>query len=58
MKGYANKEFLLDEFITHTMGLDNINEAFDLMRDGKRYCYQICITKEFANNLTFKILYK
>ena len=26
----------LDEFITHTMPLEKINEGFDLMHDGKR----------------------
>jgi S-(hydroxymethyl)glutathione dehydrogenase/alcohol dehydrogenase len=25
----------LDTFITHTMGLDEINHAFDLMHEGK-----------------------
>jgi S-(hydroxymethyl)glutathione dehydrogenase / alcohol dehydrogenase len=28
-------EIPLDTFITHTMGLDDINKAFDLMREGK-----------------------
>ncbi|MDN5752737.1 MAG: S-(hydroxymethyl)glutathione dehydrogenase/class III alcohol dehydrogenase [Nitrosospira sp.] len=32
---YLDGEFELDTFITHTMGLDEINTAFDLMRDGK-----------------------
>ncbi len=32
---YMNGEFKLDDFITHTMGLDAINDAFDLMHDGK-----------------------
>ena len=32
---YLNGEFKLDDFITHTMGLDKINEAFDLMHQGK-----------------------
>ncbi|SOD98099.1 S-(hydroxymethyl)glutathione dehydrogenase/class III alcohol dehydrogenase [Caenispirillum bisanense] len=32
---YMNGEFELDTFITHTMGLDGINEAFDLMHEGK-----------------------
>ncbi|MEW6999021.1 S-(hydroxymethyl)glutathione dehydrogenase/class III alcohol dehydrogenase [Colwelliaceae bacterium BS250] len=32
---YLNGEFKLDDFITHTMGLDKINEAFDLMHEGK-----------------------
>jgi S-(hydroxymethyl)glutathione dehydrogenase/alcohol dehydrogenase len=28
-------EFRLDDFITHTMGLNDINSAFDLMHEGK-----------------------
>ncbi len=31
MKG----EIELAPFVTHTMGLDRINEAFDLMHEGK-----------------------
>ncbi len=32
---YLDGEFELDTFITHTMGLEDINEAFDLMHEGK-----------------------
>lgn len=32
---YLAGEFNLDDFITHTMALDNINNAFDLMHEGK-----------------------
>ena len=32
---YLAGEFKLDDFITHTMGLENINEAFELMHEGK-----------------------
>lgn len=32
---YLAGEFKLDDFITHTMGLDKINDAFDLMHEGK-----------------------
>ncbi|GGY33723.1 S-(hydroxymethyl)glutathione dehydrogenase [Bacterioplanes sanyensis] len=32
---YLNGEFKLSDFITHTMTLDHINEAFDLMHEGK-----------------------
>ncbi len=32
---YLAGEFGLQEFITHKMGLDKINEAFDLMHEGK-----------------------
>lgn len=28
-------EIPLDKFITHTMGLEQINDAFDLMHEGK-----------------------
>ncbi|WP_432458858.1 S-(hydroxymethyl)glutathione dehydrogenase/class III alcohol dehydrogenase [Agarivorans sp. QJM3NY_25] len=32
---YMAGEFKLDDFITHTMALDKVNEAFDLMHQGK-----------------------
>ncbi|RUO29314.1 S-(hydroxymethyl)glutathione dehydrogenase/class III alcohol dehydrogenase [Aliidiomarina sedimenti] len=32
---YLAGEFKLSTFITHTMGLEDINEAFDLMHEGK-----------------------
>lgn len=32
---YLAGEFKLDDFITHTMGLEQVNEAFDLMHEGK-----------------------
>lgn len=32
---YMQGEFKLNDFITHTMGLEGINEAFDLMHEGK-----------------------
>ncbi len=32
---YMNGEFKLDDFITHTMGLEEVNKAFDLMHEGK-----------------------
>ncbi len=32
---YLKGEFKLSDFITHTMGLDGINEAFDLMHAGE-----------------------
>ncbi|CAD6991690.1 alcohol dehydrogenase class-3 [Ceratitis capitata] len=35
VKEYLNKELMVDEFITHTMDLKAINEAFDLMHAGK-----------------------
>jgi S-(hydroxymethyl)glutathione dehydrogenase/alcohol dehydrogenase len=35
VKQYMDGEIKVDEFITHTMGLDEINKAFDLMHEGK-----------------------
>lgn len=32
---YLQGEFALNDFITHTMGLEDINTAFDLMHEGK-----------------------
>lgn len=32
---YLDGKLMIDEFITHTMKLEKINEAFDLMHDGK-----------------------
>jgi S-(hydroxymethyl)glutathione dehydrogenase/alcohol dehydrogenase len=43
VESYVKKDILIDEFVTHTMGLDNINKAFDLMRDGKRSVCHIYI---------------
>ena len=33
---YLEKRMKVDEFVTHTMPLDDINKAFDLMHEGKR----------------------
>lgn len=32
---YMNKELMVDDFITHTMPIEKINEAFTLMHEGK-----------------------
>lgn len=32
---YQQKELLIDEFITHRLPLDKINESFELMHSGK-----------------------
>jgi S-(hydroxymethyl)glutathione dehydrogenase/alcohol dehydrogenase len=32
---YMNGDIKVDEFITHTMPLEDINTAFDLMHEGK-----------------------
>ncbi|MAC45420.1 S-(hydroxymethyl)glutathione dehydrogenase/class III alcohol dehydrogenase [Oceanospirillum beijerinckii] len=35
VEDYMAGKFALDDFITHTMSLEKINEAFDLMHEGK-----------------------
>ncbi|XP_069391379.1 alcohol dehydrogenase 1-like [Paralichthys olivaceus] len=35
VKAYLNKKLKLDEFITHSMTLDQINDAIELMKQGK-----------------------
>lgn len=35
VKRYLDGEYKLDNFITHNMGLDDINKAFDLMHSGE-----------------------
>lgn len=35
VEGYLNGEFKIDEFITHTYSLDQINDAFDVMHRGE-----------------------
>lgn len=35
VEDYLNGKFKLDDFITHTMSLDEINDAFDLMHRGE-----------------------
>jgi S-(hydroxymethyl)glutathione dehydrogenase/alcohol dehydrogenase len=32
---YMKGEIMIDDFVTHTMGLDDINKAFDLMHSGE-----------------------
>ncbi|KFK27741.1 hypothetical protein AALP_AA8G423200, partial [Arabis alpina] len=32
---YMNKEIMIDELVTHNLAFDDINEAFELMREGK-----------------------
>lgn len=33
---YMSKKIKVDEFVTHTLPFDKINEAFELMHTGKR----------------------
>lgn len=36
---YLEKKLMLDEFITHEMTLDQINDAIELMKHGKWLVY-------------------
>lgn len=47
VKAYLDKKLKLDEFITHKMPLDRINEAFELLKQGKRYIYPL-ITRSLS----------
>lgn len=35
VEDYLNGKLMLDEYVTHTKSLKQINEAFDLMHEGK-----------------------
>ena len=41
VEDYLAGKLKVDEFITHTMPLDKINEAFDLMHAGKRFDHTV-----------------
>ncbi|KAL4186065.1 hypothetical protein AMTRI_Chr09g31920 [Amborella trichopoda] len=43
---YLRKEILIDEYITHNLKLEDINEAFDLMKEGKCLRCVIHIAKQ------------
>lgn len=36
VKAYLDKKVKLDEFITHNMTLDQVNDAIELLKKGKR----------------------
>lgn len=39
VEDYMSKKLKVDEFVTHTLPFDKINEGFDLMHAGKRYAH-------------------
>lgn len=41
---YMSKKIKVDEFVTHTLPFDKINEAFELMHAGKRSVFLIAVT--------------
>ena len=50
---YLAKHIKVDEFVTHTLSMDDINKGFDLMHEGKRYQH---ITMETCINLSFLLI--
>lgn len=36
VEDYLSKKLKVDEFVTHTLAFEKINEGFDLMHAGKR----------------------
>lgn len=57
VKDYMDGEFALSDFITHTIPLEQINEAFDLMDEGKSIRtvihYSEVAMKELSKNKLF-----
>ncbi|CAD7671288.1 unnamed protein product [Nyctereutes procyonoides] len=62
---YMSKKIKVDEFVTHSLSFDQINEAFDLLHAGKRSshtkniravlglrCLRLNVKKSFPNALT------
>jgi len=41
----------VDEFVSHTMDLDHINEAFDLMHSGQRSVGMNCTMGELNHDM-------
>ena len=48
VKAYLEKKVMLDEFITHKMTLDQVNDAIELMKHGKWLVYSLifCCLKD------------
>jgi len=50
---YMEKHIKVDEFVTHTLSMDEINKGFDLMHEGKRYLH---VTMATHVNLSFILI--
>ena len=46
---YLNGKLKVDEFVTQTLPLDEINTTFELMHQGKRYYYIAALFNVFTN---------
>jgi S-(hydroxymethyl)glutathione dehydrogenase/alcohol dehydrogenase len=51
---YLNKKIMLDEFVSHNMPFEKINEAFDLMHAGKRFV-DVLVHKRYMEILLTKV---
>lgn len=47
VEDYMNKKLKVDEFVTHTLPFEKINEGFDLMHAGRR-CVQCIFLRRFV----------
>lgn len=45
VKQYLDKKLMIDEFVTHNLPLDKINQAFDLMHSGEALRVVLSLTK-------------
>lgn len=48
---YMSGKLKVDEFVSHTMDLDHINEAFDLMHSGQRSVGMNCTMGELNHDM-------
>lgn len=47
VEDYMSKKLKVDEFVTHTLPFEKINEGFDLMHAGKRCGKRVHIRIQF-----------
>lgn len=47
VKAYLDKKVKLDEFITHKLTLEQVNDAIEMMKSGKWYVYTPILSPPF-----------
>ena len=52
VENYLGKKVKVDEFVSHTFTLTDINQAFEVMHQGKRYVH-VAMTYFFQFRLRF-----
>lgn len=57
VEDYMNKKLKVDEFVTHTLPFEKINEAFELMHAGKRWIICICFCLQATLEMLFLFVY-